>query len=72
MLKDHPVLLEETKSKFIEIENISSNTTNYIDNIKQELISVDELNEYGFLKNGRRVKMNISSQLIVWSGTNSN
>lgn len=54
LLKAEPELFEDSKRKFIEIENLAQITTSYIDSLKIELINVDKMNEFGYFKNGRK------------------
>jgi hypothetical protein len=54
LLKSEPDLFQESKEKFIEIENLTNITSDFIDSLKLELINVDKLNDYGYFKNGRK------------------
>ncbi len=53
LLKDEPILYEQTHDKFQEIEAITRITTQFIDDLKIQLINVDKIDDNGFFKNGR-------------------
>jgi hypothetical protein len=64
LLESEPLLYEETRDQFLEIETITKSTTKYIDNLKLELINIDKIDEYGFFKNGR--KEATSQELMIY------
>ena len=63
LLKHEPELLYETKDKLIQVEHLTKNTTDYIDNLKLKLIEVDKINENGFFKFGK--EENTSNEIMI-------
>ena len=53
MLPSDEALFEETRQSLIEVETLSKNTLEYINDLKKKIIEVDKFNDYGYYKNGR-------------------
>lgn len=53
ILKNDEAVFEDTRQKFIKIEEITQIPLNTIERIKRELISLDGLNEYGYYNKGK-------------------
>lgn len=53
ILKNDPQVFEETRQKFIKIEELSKIPLKTIERYKKELIEVDGINKYGFYNKGR-------------------
>ncbi len=64
LLKKEPELFKESQEKFLEIERLTNNTTQYIDKLKLDLINVDKIDEFGFFRNGR--KETTSNEMMIY------
>jgi hypothetical protein len=53
LLKEDPDLYERTKNEFLEIENLTEQMTNSIDDYKFDLINIEKVNKYGYFNNGK-------------------
>jgi hypothetical protein len=53
LLKSDEALFEETRESLIEVENLSKNTVNYINELKKNILQIDKFDEFGYYKNGR-------------------
>lgn len=53
ILKNDEAVFEDTRQKFIKIEEITQIPLNTIERIKRELISLDGVNEYGYYDKGK-------------------
>lgn len=53
ILKNDPILFDETRNKFIKIEGICNIPLNIIERYRKELISIDGVNKYGYYNKGR-------------------
>lgn len=53
LLKEDSGLYERTKNEFLEIENLTEQMTNAIDEYKFSLINIEKVNQYGYFNNGK-------------------